>query len=227
MSENPKQDAMREIEELLPWYAAGTLDAADAKRVEEALAREPKLRISLDLAREDRDETILLNQSLGAPSAKAWARVLAATAAEPRRPTLAARLAALPGRLGAWAGVGERPARLAWAGAAAAVVIVLQGAAIVSLLPKAQGPAYQTASQQSAAVEGAIAIVAFAPDATLRQISELLAKHKASIVDGPRSSGLFKLRVGDKTMTKAELDAVVAELRAEPIVTLALPSSAK
>jgi hypothetical protein len=225
VSENPKkQGATSEIEELLPWYGAGTLDAAAAKRVEDALAHEPKLRMSLELAREDRDETILLNQSLGAPSAQAWARVLAATAGEPRRPGLNARLAA---RLAAWTGASERPARLAWAGAAAAVVIVIESAALFSLLPKAQGPAYQTASQQQAAIEGATAIVAFAPDATMRQVVDLIAKHKASIVEGPRSGGLFKLRVGDKTMTKAELDAVIAQLGAEPIVVMALPSSGK
>jgi hypothetical protein len=228
MSENPKrQDAMSEIEELLPWYAAGTLDPSDVKRVEDALAREPKLRLSLEIAREDRDETILLNQSLGAPSAQAWARVLAATNAAPRRQGLNARLAALAARLAAWTDVSERPARLVWAGAAAAIVIVIEGAAILSLLPKAQGPAYQTASQQSTAVEGANAIVAFTPDATMRQIAELLAKHKATIVEGPRSGGLFKLRIGDKTMTKSELDAVIAQLSAEPIVVTALPSSTK
>ena len=32
-----------EIEMLLPWHAAGTLNARDARRVEEALAREPEL----------------------------------------------------------------------------------------------------------------------------------------------------------------------------------------
>ena len=228
MSENPKrEDAMSEIEELLPWYAAGTLDAADVKRVEDALAREPKLQKSLELAREDRDETILFNQSLGAPSAQAWARVLAATDAAPRRRAPSARIALLAARLAAWTGVSERPARLVWAGAAATVVIVIESAALLSLLPKAQGPAYQTASQQSATVEGANVIVAFAPDATMRAITDLLAKHKASIVEGPRSGGLFKLRIGDKTMTKAELDAAIAALGAEPIVVTALPSSAK
>jgi len=32
-----------EIEMLLPWHAAGTLNARDARRVEEALARDPDL----------------------------------------------------------------------------------------------------------------------------------------------------------------------------------------
>src|SRR3954470_19674120 len=32
-----------EVEALLPWHAAGTLDARDTRRVEEALARDPFL----------------------------------------------------------------------------------------------------------------------------------------------------------------------------------------
>jgi hypothetical protein len=230
MSDKPEpEDAMRAIEELLPWYAAGTLGAAATKRVEDALAREPRLRSSLQLVRADRDETITLNEELGAPGPQAWARVLAVAQAEPRKPTLSRRLAAVGARIGALAGFGANPApgRLAWAGAAALLVIVLQGAAIVSLLPSSRGPAYDTASQQSAAVEGATAIVAFAPEASLRQVAELLQKHKASIVDGPRSGGLFTLRVGDKTMTKEQLDAAVAELRGEAIVRMALPASGK
>jgi hypothetical protein len=219
-------DPMRAIEELLPWYAAGTLDAAAAERVEDALAREPKLRASLRLAREDRDETIGLNEGLGAPSAQAWARVLGTAEAEPRRPTLAMRLGAMGAWLGSMAGAGARPAtgRLAWAGAAAVVVIVLQGAAIISLLP-GRGPGYQTASQQPAAAEGPNLIVAFAPDANLREVAELLTKHKALIVDGPRSGGLFKLRVGDKTTTKEQLAAIVAALRGEAVVRMVLPAS--
>jgi anti-sigma factor RsiW len=229
MSESPEsEDAMHAIEELLPWYAAGTLDAAATKRVEDALAREPRLRTSLQLVREDRDETITLNEELGAPGPQAWARVLAVAQAEPRKPTLTRRLAAFGARIGALAGFGANPApgRLAWAGAAALLVIVLQGAAIVSLLPSVRGPTYDTASQRSAAVDGATA-VAFAPDASLAQVAELLQKHKASIVDGPRSGGLFTLRVGDKTMTKEQLDAAVAELRGEAIVRMALPGPVK
>ena len=39
-----RQEEIEAIEAMLPWYAAGTLDPRDAKRVEEALARRPDLR---------------------------------------------------------------------------------------------------------------------------------------------------------------------------------------
>jgi hypothetical protein len=222
MSDDAKpEDEMQAIEQLLPWYAAGTLDGASVKRVEAALAREPKLRESLRLAREDRDETLTLNERLGAPGPQAWARVLAVAQAEPRRPTLWSRLVAIAAFPSSR--TNPAPGRWAWAAAAALVLIVLQGGAIVSLLSTKTHPAYETASQSPAVAEGAAVLVAFAPDANLRQVAELLQKYRASIVDGPRG-GMFRLRVGDKTMPKDQFDAIVIALRAEPLVRSALPS---
>ena len=59
------------IEELLPWHAAGTLSRRDAERVEAALARDPELARRFELAREELSATIHLNETLGAPSARA------------------------------------------------------------------------------------------------------------------------------------------------------------
>jgi anti-sigma factor RsiW len=64
-------DEPGEIEVLLPWHAAGTLNARDARRVEEALARDPELARQYAVIREEYAETIDLNESLGAPSARA------------------------------------------------------------------------------------------------------------------------------------------------------------
>ena len=47
-----------EIEMLLPWHAAGTLNARDARRVEEALARDPELARQYAVIREEYAETI-------------------------------------------------------------------------------------------------------------------------------------------------------------------------
>ena len=68
-----KQEApeRQEIEELLPWHAAGTLSRRDAQRVEEALARDPELARRYALVRDELGETIHLNETLGAPSARA------------------------------------------------------------------------------------------------------------------------------------------------------------
>ena len=60
-----------EIELLLPFHAAGTLNARDARRVDDALAGDPDLARQYAVIREEYAETIHLNESLGAPSARA------------------------------------------------------------------------------------------------------------------------------------------------------------
>ena len=63
---------------MLPWHAAGTLSRSDSKRVEDALARDPELARRYALVREEFSETIHLNETLGAPSARASAPLPAA-----------------------------------------------------------------------------------------------------------------------------------------------------
>ena len=97
---NAKQEApeRQEIEELLPWHAAGTLSRRDAQRVEEALARDPELARRYALVREELGETISLNETLGAPSARALENLFAKIDAEPaRQPTTSLNLG---GRIG-------------------------------------------------------------------------------------------------------------------------------
>src|ERR1700749_393601 len=74
-----------EIEMLLPFHAAGTLNARDTRRVDEALAADPELARQYAAIREEYTETILLNESLGAPSARAMQKLFAAIDAEPAR----------------------------------------------------------------------------------------------------------------------------------------------
>ena len=74
-----------DIELLLPWYAAGTLNPRDSRKVEEALARDPDLATQYAVIREEYAGTIELNESLGAPSARAMQKLFAAIDAEPAR----------------------------------------------------------------------------------------------------------------------------------------------
>ena len=78
-----------EIEMLLPFHAAGTLNARDTRRVDEALASDPDLARQYAVIREEYAETIHLNESLGAPSARAMQKLFAAIDGEPvRKPSL-------------------------------------------------------------------------------------------------------------------------------------------
>jgi len=89
-----------EVEMLLPWHAAGTLNARDARRVDEALARDPGLAKQYAAIQEEYAETIHLNESLGAPSVRAMQKLFAAIDGEPaRKPSvsfdISARIAGL------------------------------------------------------------------------------------------------------------------------------------
>ena len=209
-----------DIEALLPWYAAGALDESEIAEVEAALAVRPELRASLALVEQDRDETISLNESLGAPGHNVWERVAAVAQAEPRKPPLLSRLAALIG-----AGPLPQKRRLVWAGAAAAVVIAVQAVAILSLLPSPQGPGPGYQSATAPVAEGASVLVAFAPETRLDQLGAFLRDYKAKIVEGPRAGGFYRLSVGDTKLSKDEVTALVAALSAAPIVKMALPGA--
>jgi hypothetical protein len=92
--EAPEQS---EVEELLPWHAAGTLNRRDAQKVEEALKRDPELARRFELVREELGETIHLNETLGAPSARAMKNLFAKIDAEPaRKPVVSFNISVLP-----------------------------------------------------------------------------------------------------------------------------------
>src|SRR5215470_7747095 len=100
-----------DIELLLPWHATGTLSARDARRVEEALARDPELARQYAVIREEYASTVHLNESLGGPPPRAMLKLFAAIDAEPvRKPsswfTARARIAdffaSLSPRMVAW-----------------------------------------------------------------------------------------------------------------------------
>jgi len=77
-----KQPMRHEIEELLPWYATGTLSGREAERVEQALAGDRDLARRYELVRQELAETVHLNETLGTPSARAMEKLFAAINAE-------------------------------------------------------------------------------------------------------------------------------------------------
>jgi hypothetical protein len=216
-----------EIEMLLPWHAAGTLSARDARRVEEALARDPELARQYAVVREEYAETIDLNESLGAPSARAMQKLFAAIDAEPApTPTfnLSSRVSAFFASLS--------PRTLAWSASLGAVLVLLQAGVIGAVLFNNQTATYQTASLSmnepitrdlGSGALMARALVRFSPDAKVGDITALLDKYQASIIDGARG-GLFRLQFGTKPMTKDEATSLMNRLQSEKIVSLAVPA---
>ena len=80
-----KEPERQDIEMLLPWHATGTLSRRDSDRIERALAADGELARQYALVREELAETIHLNETLGAPSARAMDKLFAAIDAEEAR----------------------------------------------------------------------------------------------------------------------------------------------
>ncbi len=185
----------------------------DTQRVEEALARDPELARRYALVREELGETIHLNETLGAPSARAMETLFAKIDAEPKRGSGSAGSFSMSSRFTGWLG-GLTPRTLAFAGGAAALAILLQAGFIATIVMKQQTAGYETASAPSTAPGvGAFTLIRFAPQASFDDINKFLEQNKLSIVSGPAPGGLYKVRVGDNTMSKDELDGVVKKLQ--------------
>ena len=208
-----------EVEALLPWHAAGTLSARDARRVDEALARDPKLAKQYAVIQEEFAETIHLNESLGAPSARAMQRLFAGIDAEPARApsvtsTFSARVAEFFASLS--------PRTLAYSAGAAALALLLQAGVIGAVLVKQQG-SFQSAAYQGQIDGGARALVRFTPEARVSDITQFLDTYNASIVAGLKA-GMFRVQFGEKRLTKDEVTSLMKKVEQEKIVSFVAPA---
>ena len=213
-----KQEApeRQEIEALLPWHAAGTLSRRDAERVEEALARDPELARRYALVRDELGETIHLNETLGAPSARALEKLFAKIDAEPARPKVSAGLGSRISEFFA----SLTPRTLALASGAAALAILVQAGFIAGvMLNETKTSGYQTASAPTAAPDvGTFALIRFAPQASADEVTKFLESNKLSIASGPTAGGLYKVRVAVTGIPKAELARIVKKLQEDKVV---------
>jgi hypothetical protein len=215
-----------EIEMLLPWHAAGTLNARDSRRVDEALARDPELAKQYAVIREEYAETIHLNESLGAPSVRAMQMLFASIDSEPaRRPSASFKFSTRVAEFFA----SLSPRTLAWSASLGALALLLQAGVIGAVLVKNQTTSFQTASlSTNETITRALgpeapprALVRFAPDARLADVTALLDSYQASIVDGAKG-GMFRLQFGNRAMTKDEIAGLMGKLQREKIVSLAV-----
>ena len=215
-----------EIELLLPWHAAGTLNARDARRVDEALARDPELARQYAVIREEYAETIDLNESLGAPSARAMQKLFAAIDMEPARKPRAGRNIAAR-FTGFFATLSPRT--LAWSASLGALALLLQAGVIGAVLLNNRAASFETASLSTnepitrdlAAAALPRALVRFAPGARVADVTALLDKYQASIIEGAKG-GMFKLQFGNRAMSKDEVAGLLSRLQNEKIVSLAV-----
>ncbi len=210
-----KEPERYEIEALLPWHAAGTLNRRDSDRVEQAIAGDRELARRFELVREELAETIHLNESLGAPSARAMEKLFAAIDAEEARSPRRQRSLDLGARISEFLSQ-FTPRTLAWSAAAALVAIVAQAAVIAAVVLKedtsASGPRLASAVGQ-----GSFAVVRFAPQATANDITHFLAAYKATLVEGPLKSGgaLYRIRLAETRLPQNEAGKIIQQMQEE------------
>jgi hypothetical protein len=209
-----------EIEALLPWYVTGRLDARERARVERYVHEHPEVQAHLALAREESDATVTANEAIKAPGRAAFDRLMASVAAAPRRQSLGVAFGNLANRFSDWI-AGLAPPQLALAAAVAALLVMLQAAAIGALvMERAGAPTYQTAGGGETTGEGIELLVGFADTATMGDIAALLKQLDAVVIDGPRA-GLYRLRLPDTGEEGRK--AAIEVLNQSGMVTSVLP----
>lgn len=218
VNETPVSD----IELLLPWHAAGTLSNRDSQRVETALANDPELARQFELVREELSEDIHLNETLGAPSARAMESLFARIEAEP------ARMPAVSFNFGARVRdffASLSPRTLAWSASAAAIAILLQAGLIAGIVMKENGASsvsggdYQTASVPSPFVgDGSFALIRFQPQANAADIAKFLEVNNLSVTGGPITGALFRVQVAATKLPTTDLANIVKKLQSDKMI---------
>jgi hypothetical protein len=209
---------LAELQALLPWYVAGRLRRRDRQRVEAAVRNDAALARQVDLVREELAETICLNESLGAPSARVMDRLMAAIDAE----TGVARKLTSPRAIAGWLAnfiASFSPRTLAVAASFAVLAIGLQAFMLVGKLASPQG-AVETAGL-STDRQGRFAMVRFVRQANAGEITDFLQNYQATVVDGPKPDGMYRVKIGVTALAKEELARIVARMRHERVVETA------
>ena len=226
MNKTNQKMSADDIEALLPWYAAGTLDRHEADQVEAALAADMQLARRLDLVREEMTEAILLNEALGVPSARVMENLFKAIDKERK----SARAPTERHGLNAWIRDLLTPRAFALAAGAAGIIIMLQVGVITTLMLRDRGDtgSFETASAPASATRGfeigSFALVRFAPQANIADISRFLDSKDAMIVDGPHPGNMYRVRVARTSVGKDELERLVKEFQSSDLVSMALPT---
>jgi anti-sigma-K factor RskA len=212
-----KEREPSEIEMLLPWYAAGTLDAAEARQVEAALAADPELAQRYEWVRTEFAQETSINAAAGEPSADDVKTLFAKIDALPaaRRPAassgLAQRIAEFLASLS--------PRTLAWSAMAASLAIVLQAGLIAGIAYKESTGGYQTASvPANTASDGAYVLMRFQPQASAGDIAAFMETNKLSIVGGPFGGALYRVRVAPTKLSKDDLARIVTTLQSDKVI---------
>jgi len=170
------------FEELLPWYANGSLGAEDRAWVDAYLAQNPEARSELEWYR-----SLQMRVRENAPAVPATiglARAMRLIQGD--RPTLAERIGAFFGNFG------MRPS-FAMAGLA---LVAVQGGVILNLLGSVRENENEIRALNAVRVtEAPMLKISFAPDAKEADIRLLMVQVQGELAGGPGQLGDYYLRV--------------------------------
>jgi anti-sigma factor RsiW len=201
-------DAHAKVQELLPWYASGRLDAVEQADVETHLAACPRCRQALDAER----RLLAAHRTLDTASdVDRGFAALRERIHRPGEPTQQPRRRWRPPALSVWLG-----------GLALAQLAVI--AALAGLL-FAQSPGGDYRLLGASGAPEASLVVKFRADATEADIRRAVRDSGARIADGPTASDAYLLSVPDGQAARA-----IERLRAHGAVTMAeslMPGSAQ
>jgi anti-sigma-K factor RskA len=211
MSLNREAPERQDIEALLPWHAAGTLSRRDSDRVEQALASDRELARRYELVREELNETIHLNETLGAPSARAMEKLFSAIDAE--APVVKKASFNVMGRLVELMS-SFSPRTLAYAGTAAAIVLMVQAAALTTMVVREGAPTrnFDLSSHDSGSQR---AVVRFSANASLSDVTRFLDVNHAAVVQGPIRGGLYEIQLASSPLPEGEFARAIQRMKTE------------
>lgn len=182
----------KEIEELLPFYVNGTLEADEKAKVEQAIKDNPSLKSEIEFLEKLRNE-VKVQQTEDSPGELGLKRLQKSLREEKQKEASNTT----PGTSG-W---GWRVASIA-----ACMLLVIQ---TIVLLPKWQSDDLTAAGGgQIIHVGGQIISITFVPDAREENIRNLLLTVDANIVDGPSALGVYKIVI------KKDVQLIIDKLKA-------------
>ncbi len=187
----PPVDLQDEMAALLPFYITGRLGLRDQIRVEQWIEEDPRGQKALENAYADQRASIDANEAINSPPG-ALGRLLKDIDAEPSQ----AWSNYVGGNMASWimSWLNVIPSTLTWGAVAALLLVTVVQSTL--LLHRGNENSFEISSGGSdslttAGQKGTRAFIRFAPETGIGEISALLNRAGAMIIDGPRAKNVF------------------------------------
>jgi hypothetical protein len=223
---NGKSPGMDETHLLVPWYAAGTLDEAEARELEKLAREDQEFAKLIAEAKLEFEASVSVNEALGEPPAAVWRRIETSIGEEKRSRRslgLAEMVRSAGTSISSFLASLTVPQWQAVAAIAVALCMIQAGALIYLAGGGEISSKYQTASgpQAQGNAKRSAFIVSFSENASIGDISAALDEAGAVIVEGPNADMLYHIGLRDGKLEAK--DQAYSKLRSSGVVKLILP----